>query len=71
MEQKKVAIIGAGVSGLTAAALLAHKGYSVTVYEQSETYGGKAGVITVDESLFDSGPSLCTGVETIDDVFIR
>lgn len=38
--QKKVAIIGAGPSGLTAAYFLRLMGHSVTVYEQREKTGG-------------------------------
>ena len=37
---KKVAIIGSGPSGLTAAAFLARKGHSVTVFEARENLGG-------------------------------
>lgn len=40
---KKVAIIGAGPSGLTAAQDLALKGYQVTVFEASDTPGGMLG----------------------------
>jgi heterodisulfide reductase subunit A-like polyferredoxin len=37
---KKVAVIGAGPSGLTAAADLADKGFAVTIYEARDTAGG-------------------------------
>lgn len=37
---KKVAILGAGPAGLTAAYYLARKGHAVTIFEQSETAGG-------------------------------
>jgi len=40
---KKVAIIGAGISGLTAAYELAKRGYTVTVYEKEDQAGGLAG----------------------------
>lgn len=39
-DAKKIAIIGAGPSGLTAAGDLADKGFSVTVYEEKDTPGG-------------------------------
>jgi heterodisulfide reductase subunit A-like polyferredoxin len=39
-DAKKVAVIGAGPSGLTAAADLADKGIAVTVYESRNTAGG-------------------------------
>ena len=38
---KKVAVIGAGPSGLTAAYYLAKKGHSVTVFEKNEKAGGQ------------------------------
>ncbi len=38
---KKVAIIGAGPAGLTAAYYLAKKGHAVTVYEKNEKAGGQ------------------------------
>lgn len=36
-----VAIVGAGIAGLTAAYRLAEQGFAVTVFEQSERVGGK------------------------------
>ena len=38
---RKVAVIGGGAAGLTAAWQLARKGHQVTVYEQDENMGGK------------------------------
>lgn len=38
--QKKVAIIGAGIGGLTAGYELSKKGYDVTVFEKEKEYGG-------------------------------
>ncbi|HDM67035.1 MAG TPA: FAD-dependent oxidoreductase [Thermoplasmatales archaeon] len=45
---EKVCIIGGGVAGLTAAALLSKKGYSVDVFEREELLGGRA--LTLDPS---------------------
>ncbi|MEU7183920.1 MULTISPECIES: hydroxysqualene dehydroxylase [Streptomyces] len=39
---KRVAVLGGGVSGLSAAHELAERGYAVTVYEYYDTLGGKA-----------------------------
>lgn len=39
-KEIKVAIIGSGPSGLTTAAMLGRKGYSVTVFEEREEVGG-------------------------------
>ncbi|WP_173443120.1 FAD-dependent oxidoreductase [Selenomonas ruminantium] len=38
---KKIAVIGGGVAGLSAAWQLARKGHSVTVYDEAEHIGGK------------------------------
>jgi phytoene desaturase len=54
---KKVTILGAGISGLSAAAFLAKSGYDVTVLEKNETIGGRARQFEVDGFVFDMGPS--------------
>ncbi len=40
LDAKKIAVVGAGPAGLTAAGDLADKGYAVTVYEASNIAGG-------------------------------
>jgi protoporphyrinogen oxidase len=42
MKNKKVCIIGAGIGGLTAGALLSKDGYSVEIFEKESTIGGRA-----------------------------
>ncbi|MEV6942323.1 FAD-dependent oxidoreductase [Streptomyces sp. NPDC051172] len=44
---KRVAVLGGGVSGLSAAHELAERGYAVTVYEYYDVLGGKARSIPV------------------------
>ena len=39
-NEKKIAVIGAGPAGLSAAIFLAQKGYNVTVYDKEERIGG-------------------------------
>ena len=39
-KMKKVAVVGSGPAGLTCAAFIARKGYSVTIYEKHEKLGG-------------------------------
>ncbi len=57
MQKKKIIIIGAGFGGLSAAALLAHKGYEVLVLEKNEQPGGRASVYRERGFTFDMGPS--------------
>ncbi len=55
---KKAIIIGAGFSGLSAAAYLAAAGYDVDVFEKNESSGGRARQFSTDEGYtFDMGPS--------------
>lgn len=56
----KVAVIGSGVGGLAAAAKLAAKGYSVTLFEKNGIPGGKIAEINHKGYRFDTGPSLFT-----------
>ncbi|MHC1779213.1 MAG: phytoene desaturase family protein [Bacteroidales bacterium] len=54
---KRVAIIGGGFSGLSAACYLAKAGYEVTVYEKNSTLGGRARVLEREGFKFDMGPT--------------
>lgn len=54
---KKAVIIGAGIGGLTTAALLARDGYDVQIYEAADQVGGRAGTFEADRFTFDTGPS--------------
>lgn len=56
-SHKKIAIIGAGYSGLSSACYLAKAGYQVTVYEKHDQVGGRARTYTEDGFVFDMGPS--------------
>ncbi len=42
MQRKKIGIIGAGIGGLTAGALLSKKGFDVTIFEKESFIGGRA-----------------------------
>ena len=52
----KVAIIGAGPAGITAAYELVKKGIEVDVYEAGETPGGMAKTIQLWDQKVDTGP---------------
>ena len=54
MNQKKVCIIGAGIGGLTAGALLLKKGYSVDIFEKEPTVGGRALSLEMSSQTIDS-----------------
>ena len=67
----KIVVIGAGMGGMTAAARLARNGHSVSLYEASDTYGGKLRTEWVGKFAFDTGPSLLTLPAVYKDFFIR
>ena len=53
----RIAVIGSGFSGLSAAAVLASKGHNVTLFEKNATVGGRARVFEANGFTFDMGPS--------------
>jgi squalene-associated FAD-dependent desaturase len=58
---KRVAVVGAGWSGLAAAMELAHSGYAVTVFEASRYLGGRARKVTIDGIALDNGQHILLG----------
>jgi len=56
-----VVVIGGGLSGLTAASLLAKRGLSVAVVEKSDQPGGSCGVFRRGETTFDQGSAMLYG----------
>ena len=61
-NDRDVIIIGSGIGGLCAGALLARYGFQVTVCESHTIPGGAAHGFERDGYLFDSGPSLYSGL---------
>jgi phytoene desaturase len=59
-EALNIAVIGAGVGGLSVAARLLAMGHRVTVFESADVVGGKLGLLTRDGFRFDTGPSIVT-----------
>jgi 1-hydroxycarotenoid 3,4-desaturase len=55
-----VAVIGAGIGGLSAALALVASGAEVEVFEAAAEVGGKLRQVPVDSTLIDSGPTVFT-----------
>ena len=64
-----VVVIGAGLGGLAAAVRLLAAGMDVTVLEGQPAPGGRAGRIRDGGYTFDTGPSLITMPEILDELF--
>lgn len=67
----KIAVIGAGVGGLAAAARLAKAGHKVEIFEASDQVGGKCRTEWIGEYAFDTGPSLLTLPAVYRDLFLK
>ena len=63
MGQQKVVVIGAGIGGLTAAALLAKRGYEVVAFDQAIVPGGCASTFQRRGFTFDVGATQVAGLE--------
>ena len=57
---EKIVIVGAGLGGLACALRLAGKGRQVTVLERADGPGGRMGQLAVDGYRFDTGPTVLT-----------
>jgi len=66
---KKAIVIGAGLGGLSVAIRLAVKGYDVTVFEANKHAGGKMNELRLGDYRFDTGPSLFTMPELVEELF--
>jgi phytoene dehydrogenase-like protein len=71
MRDRRIAVIGGGLAGLTAAGLLARAGAHVTLFEAAATLGGKATAFTSDGVRLDLGPTLLTMPAIVRDTFAR
>mgnify|MGYP001039971131 FL=1 len=64
----RIVVIGAGLGGLATSALLARAGHQVTVIEGQEWVGGKSRRIDVSGQRLDTGPSLVTFPDVLEQI---
>ncbi|MDB9483723.1 NAD(P)-binding protein, partial [Dolichospermum circinale CS-537/05] len=62
-NQSRVIVIGAGIGGITAGALLSNKGYNVLVLDQAIVPGGCASTFKRQGFTFDVGATQVAGLE--------
>jgi phytoene desaturase len=67
----RIAVIGAGMGALAAAARLAVAGHRVAVYERTDTYGGALRRFERDGFSFDTGPGLLPLPAVYRDLFVK
>ncbi|MFE9770239.1 phytoene desaturase family protein [Streptomyces sp. NPDC005931] len=67
----RIAVIGAGMGAMAAAARLAVAGHRVAVYERAETYGGALRRLERDGFSFDTGPGLLPVPAVYRDLFVK
>lgn len=65
----RVVVVGAGLSGLSAAMQLAGRGCHVTVVERGDHPGGRVGRADIGGYRLDTGPTVLTMPDIIDDAF--
>ena len=65
----KAIVIGAGIAGIASAIRLAIQGYQVEVFEAGPIAGGKLSELNLGDFRFDTGPSLFTMPQYVDELF--
>jgi phytoene desaturase len=65
----RVVVVGAGLAGLSAALHLAGRGRAVTVVERAAHPGGRVGRLDIEGYHLDTGPTVLTMPDIIDDTF--
>ena len=63
MSEESIIVVGGGIAGLTAAALLAKQGFEVTLLEAHNQLGGCAGTFKRGDYIFDVGATQVAGLE--------
>ena len=67
--KSRIAIVGAGPGGLTAAMVLAKRGFQVDVFERSPVVGGRNAELRLGDFRFDVGPTFLMMKFVLDKVF--
>ncbi len=67
-SNRRTVVIGGGLGGLSAAIRLGAAGRPVTLLEAAHQLGGKAGTVLLDGVEVDTGPSVLTMPEVLDNV---
>ncbi|HEX9036689.1 MAG TPA: phytoene desaturase family protein [Ktedonobacterales bacterium] len=65
----RIAVIGSGFGGLSAAIRLAARGHVVDLFEQRKQLGGRAAVYHINGFTFDAGPTVITAPFMFDDLW--
>lgn len=68
-DTDRVVVVGAGLAGLSAAMQLAGRGRRVTVVERASHPGGRVGRADISGYRLDTGPTVLTMPDIIDDAF--
>jgi len=71
MKSKTVAVVGAGLGGISAAISLRQAGYEVDLYEKNGQIGGKLNQLKAQGYTFDLGPSILTLPHLFERLFER
>ena len=66
---QRVVVVGAGLAGLSAALHLAGRDRKVIVVERGAHPGGRVGRLDIDGYRLDTGPTVLTMPDIIDDAF--
>src|SRR6476469_10785379 len=69
MRTKRIVVVGAGIGGLTAALLLAARGFEVTVLERAAAPGGKMRQVKDGAHAIDAGPTVFTLKRIFQEIF--
>ncbi|MCO6452111.1 MAG: phytoene desaturase [Caldilineales bacterium] len=67
--KNKIAVIGSGFGGLSAAIRLAAQGHEVDLFEKRDKLGGRAYTYEIDGFKFDGGPTVITAPWLFDEIW--